>query len=463
MLFHTWVFLAFFLIVYPVYLVFRKTRFMNLWLLAASYVFYGWWNPLYVVLIGGATLLTWVLVLLMERGASKKPWIAAVVAVDLGLLAFLKYAGFITANLNAILAHVGLAWRVPAPDVLLPLGISFFTFQALGYAIDVYRGVVAAERNLVRFAAFVAMFPQLLSGPIERAGNVLPQLLSPPRVGLRDVTDGLSLFLVGLFKKVALADYFALYVDKVYAAPGEFQAPALVLATFAFGWQVYMDFSGYTDMARGVARLLGFRLMLNFNNPYVASGLGDFWNRWHISLSTWFKDYVYYSLALGGGRRGGLAANYTNMFLTMLAAGLWHGASWNFVIWGALHGVGRIVTRELERARWYARGVPKLLKQAAVFCYVTFTWIFFRSPTFGDALTVIKRIFTSGWADPQFPALMFILIMAVWSYQYVFDGSSKLMRYIETAPARLALVATMLLYLAVVSQAGTRAFIYFQF
>jgi D-alanyl-lipoteichoic acid acyltransferase DltB (MBOAT superfamily) len=463
MLFHTWIFLAFFAVVYPVHLVLRRTRFMNHWLLAASYVFYGWWNPLYLVIIGGATVFDYYLVIFMEKSPSRKPWIVASLAVNLGLLGFFKYAGFVTGNLNALLALAGAGYRLPAPDILLPVGISFFTFQALGYTIDAYRGVVDAERNFVRFATFVSLFPQLVSGPIVRAGNILPQISRPLEVRLNDVTDGLSLFLVGFFKKVAVADYLALYVDKVYSAPGEYKSPALVLATVAFGWQVYMDFSGYTDMARGVARMLGIRLMLNFNNPYVATGMGDFWKRWHISLSTWFQDYVYYSLALGGGRRRGLAANYGNMILTMLVCGLWHGASWNFVIWGALHGVGRLVTRELERVAFYSKRVPKPVKQAATFAFVTFTWIFFRAHTLGEAGTIVSRIFCSGWADPKFPVLMLLLILAAWAYQFAYDGGSRLKRLLETGPVRLGLAVAMILYLAVVSPAGTRAFIYFQF
>ena len=460
MLFHTWVFFVFFLIVYPVHLVLRNTRFMNLWLLAASYVFYGWWNPLYLVMIGCATVFDYFVVIFMETSSRKKPWIIASLGMNLSLLGFFKYANFVTGNLNALLAHFGAAYRLPAPDILLPVGISFFTFQSLSYTIDAYRGVIRAERNFIRFAAFVSMFPQLVAGPIERARNILPQIHGAPRIALRDVTDGLSLFLVGFFKKVALADYLALYVDKVYAAPGEYRSPALILATFAFGWQIYMDFSGYTDMARGVARMLGITLMLNFNNPYVATGLGDFWNRWHISLSTWFRDYVYFSL---GGNRHGVFATYRNMFLTMLISGLWHGASWNFVIWGALHAAGRVLTRELERTAFYAERVPKLAKQAAVFAFVTFTWIFFRARNLDDARTVLSRIFGSGWADPEFPAMMLIMILAVWSYQFVYDGGSRLKRLLDTGPARLGLAVIMIVYLAVVSQTGTRQFIYFQF
>ncbi len=226
----------------------------------------------------------------------------------------------------------------------------------MSYTIDAYRGTIKTERSFIRFLTFVSFFPQLVAGPIERAGNLLPQLQNTPPITRQDITDGLSLFLVGFFKKVALADYLARYVDVVYGNPGKFEAAALVLATFAFGWQIYFDFSGYTDMARGIALVMGFHLMLNFNNPYTATGLGDFWNRWHISLSTWFKDYLYFPL--GGSRHGNLRT-YFNMFVTMVVSGIWHGAAWTFVIWGALHALGRCCTRELEFTRFYQTRIPQ--------------------------------------------------------------------------------------------------------
>ncbi|MCK4375281.1 MAG: MBOAT family protein, partial [Candidatus Brocadiae bacterium] len=265
MLFHTWTFVLFFLIVYPVHLALKRTRLKLPWLLLASYVFYGWWNPLYLFLIAYTTLVNYVAVILMEKTSGRKLWLALSIINSLGLLGFFKYGAFVTDNLNALLALLGTSYHLPAPGVILPVGISFFTFQAMSYTIDYYRGQIERERSLIRFATFVALFPRLVAGPIERAKNLLPQLRATPGIARQDVTDGLSLFIVGLFKKVALADYLGIYVDKVYDAPGQFSAPALVLATFAFGWQIYFDFSGYTDMARGVARMMGFRLMLNFN------------------------------------------------------------------------------------------------------------------------------------------------------------------------------------------------------
>ncbi|HEV3263513.1 MAG TPA: MBOAT family O-acyltransferase [Gemmataceae bacterium] len=497
MLFHTWVFFVFFLIVYPVYLAVRKHNgLMNLWLMIASYTFYGWWwfsssrqrpedcwkNP-YIILLFGTSAIDYVMVLFMQRSQSQKWrrfWLIISLVSNFGFLGYFKYSGFITENLNWVLEYLGSSIRFPDPvaypdavlgavgapsdwlftQVVLPVGISFHTFQSMSYTIDAYRGNIQTERNPIRFLTFVSFFPQLVAGPIERASNLLPQLQRCPRITREDITDGLSLFLVGFFKKVALADYLALYVDKVYGAPGSYQSAALVLATVAFGWQIYFDFSGYTDMARGIARVMGFHLMLNFNNPYVATGLGDFWARWHISLSTWFKDYLYFPL---GGNRGGKLRTYFNMTVTMVVSGIWHGAGWTFVIWGALHALGRIVTRELERTWFYRERVPTFAKQMFVFAFVTLTWVFFRAKTVGDAWLILTRIFTTRWVNPQLPLLMVALVLAVWLYQFMYTGSTWSRRALEWKPVPVGLAILMLAYLAIVAQPSTQAFIYFQF
>jgi D-alanyl-lipoteichoic acid acyltransferase DltB (MBOAT superfamily) len=483
MLFHTWVFLVFFAIVFPVHLLLRRSRYMPHWLMVASYVFYGWWNPWYLLLLFATSAIDYAMVLLMERSRTtrgRRAWLIVSLVSNFGFLGYFKYSGFITENVNEFLAWMGLSLSLPDPiaypnlllgflgvppdlqfaAVILPIGISFHTFQSMSYTIDAYFGHIRTERSFVRFLAFVSFFPQLVAGPIERAGNLLPQLGSVPRIAREDVTEGLSLCLVGFFKKVALADYMALYVDKVYGSPTEFGSPALLLATFAFAWQIYFDFSGYTDMARGIARLLGFRLMRNFNNPYTATGLGDFWNRWHISLSTWFKDYLYIPL---GGNRSGVAWTYWNMFLTMVISGLWHGAAWTFVIWGALHAVGRVVTRELERTAFYRDRVPVIVKQMGVFAFVCLTWVFFRARSLSDAGLVLKGMFVGAWTDPQFPVLALVLIAAVWAYQLIYAGNGRFRWVLESSIVRVALAAAMILYLLLVAQPSTKAFIYFQF
>ena len=342
-------------------------------------------------------------------------------------------------------------------EYVLPVGISFFTFQSMSYTIDFYLGKVARERNILRFATFVCFFPQLMAGPIERARQMLPQLQQAPPFDVDNLTDGMSLFLVGLFKKLALANYLALYVDRIYENPETASATSLVLATVAFAWQIFFDFSGYTDMARGLAKMMGFNLVLNFNNPYLATGLGDFWSRWHISLSTWFRDYVY--IPLGGNRRGTLAT-YRNLFITFVVSGIWHGANWTFAIWGALHAVGIMLTRGLERSVFYRDRVPAMLKRAWVFIYVCFAWIFFRASSLSDAMLIVRRIFSAAWSSVEMPALMIGLILSVWLYQMIYE--SRWRDLLKFSPVRVAVAASMILYIGLCSTRG-KAFIYFQF
>ncbi len=482
MLFHSWYFLIFFIIVYITYLPLRGTKAYLYWLLVASYVFYGWWNPFYLVLIAYCTVTNYYAVVLMERTQKRKLWLALSIVNSLAVLCFFKYGVFISNNINTVLALLGTSYTIPKPGVLLPVGISFYTFHSMSYTIDYYRGNIKREPSLIRFATFISFFPQLVAGPILRASDMLPQLTGKPEIKKENITDGLSLFVVGLFKKVALADYLALYVDKVYESPSFFDGASLILATFSFGWQIYFDFSGYTDMARGISRMMGFNLKLNFNNPYLATGLSDFWNRWHISLSSWFKDYLYIPL---GGNRKGKFNTYRNMFLTMVISGFWHGADWTFIIWGALHAFGRFLTREFERSNFYNQKVPKFVKQIAVFAFVSFAWIFFRAQTLGDAILIVKKIFTFSYSDPQFPILALSFCLVVWAYQFLYEfsvnrlsknddlGSCQLfanfrpcrigMKKLTIRSLKTIVVVLMILYLLIFTTSGNEAFIYFQF
>lgn len=533
MLFHTWTFFVFMLAVVPGFLLLRNTRLWIPWLLLASYVFYGWWNPYYLILVAYSTALDFILVALMDHCprdrpkvtlrerlahprfddtvlkvafavsalgtmgflgmavaglptlrptmtvltlifalmavgaffASRAVWLGVSIVNNLAILLFFKYAQFLVENGNPLLARLQVSATLPDPATLmpfgaayvLPVGISFFTFQSMSYSIDFYRGRVHRERDFIRFAAFVSFFPQLMAGPIERASHLLPQFYEFPKITTRDVTDGLSLFLVGLFKKLALANYLSYYVERVYDNPKAYGAPALVMATVAFAWQIFFDFSGYTDMARGIAKAMGFQLMLNFNNPYLATGLGDFWSRWHISLSTWFRDYLYIPL---GGNKEGLFKTYRNLFLTFFISGIWHGAAWTFVIWGLLHAFGILVTRELERTPFYRDRVPRLLKQFGVFAFVCCAWIFFRAGSLPDALLIVLRIFTTGWSDPEMPLLMIAIVALIWLYQMAYE--STLRPWLQTDFARVGGAVAMILYLFLCSSGGG-AFIYFQF
>jgi len=347
---------------------------------------------------------------------------------------------------------------VPEPGYLFPVGLSFYTFIATGYIVDVYRGNIAAEKNVIHFATFISFFPYLLAGPIERARNILPQLNNVPKITIENISEGLSLFIVGMFKKKALADFLALYVNKIYGDPSQYSSLALLAATYAFAWQIYFDFSGYTDMARGVARILGINLMLNFKNPYLATSLGDFWRRWHISLSSWFRDYLYIPL---GGNRYGRINTYRNMVLTMLVAGLWHGAAWTFIIWGAIHALGRTITRELEQTKVYRERVPGIIKQLLIFNIVSFAWIFFRAETFEKAVVIVRGIFSFTGGNPQIPIMAVLLCAGIWIYQYIFESRFRIV--LELPVVKIGLMLSMLLYMIFLGTSGYEPFIYFQF
>ena len=456
--FNTWIFSIFFIVTLLVHIALRRTKFWLLWLLIASYFFYGWLNPLYLILIGYSTLVTFICGMMIDTTEKRKLWLGICITNSLLMLGFFKYAAFAAENINKILGVLNVSVSIPEPGFLLPIGISFYTFISMGYIIDVYRGKISAERNIVKLASFISFFPYILSGPIERAQNILPQFETPPTINRDNITEGFSMFIVGLFKKIALADFLALYVNKVYGDPSQYQSLALLLATYAFAWQIYFDFSGYTDMARGVARMMGFNLMLNFNNPYLSTSLGEFWGRWHISLSSWFKDYLYIPL---GGNRHGHFNTYRNMIITMLVAGLWHGAAWNFVIWGALHALGRSVTRDLERTKIYSERVPKIVKQFLVFHIVCLTWIFFRAETFGKAITILKGIFSFTLADPKFSIAALLFMGGILLYQFIYE--SKFYKVLELSAVKVIFMLSMILYMVFFRTSGYEIFLYFRF
>lgn len=400
-------FMVFFPVVLAVFFVVpRKAR--TAWLLAASYYFYMSWNPKYVVLIAFSTAATWLCGILLERAEAGKgllpKWAlaAACLAANLGILVFFKYGNFFLENADWLLRFLGgsgIRRRVP---YLLPVGVSFYTFQALGYILDVYRGEIRAERSLPRYALFVSFFPQLVAGPIERSRNLLEQMRGIEELRLWDgrrVASGAVLMVWGFFMKMVIADRAAILVDNVFGNYRMYGGTELILAAVGFAIQIYCDFGSYSMIAMGAARIMGFTLMENFNAPYFAMSIQDFWRRWHISLSGWFRDYLY--IPLGGSRRGRLrgAANRLAVFLV---SGLWHGANWTFVAWGGFHGLLQAAEDFLTP---YAKALCqkfrvktecfswKLLKAAVTFTLVDIGWIFFRSDSITDALRFIQRIF----------------------------------------------------------------------
>lgn len=409
MLFNSQEFLIFLPVVVLIYYLIPD-RLKYLWLLICSYYFYMCWNAKYALLLLFSTAVTYDSGLLLELIKTKLPegerqtrYKKAVVALsfilNLAVLFFFKYSHFAARVISSVFAHLHIGVQISGLDVLLPVGISFYTFQALSYTMDVYRDEIYAEKNFFRYALFVSFFPQLVAGPIERSKNLLRQLAEPQKFSFERARDGLLLMLWGFFLKIVLADRIAIFVDTVYSNCTVYPGFYVVVATMLFAVQIYCDFSGYSVIAIGTAEILGVRLMENFNAPYLSRSVAEFWRNWHISLTSWFKDYLY--IPLGGSRKGSLR-KYSNKMIVFLVSGLWHGASVAFVAWGGLNGLYQVFGELLAPTR--DRFVKifhlnrdslghKLFQTVFTFALVDFTWIFFRADSFRNALLVIKNMF----------------------------------------------------------------------
>jgi D-alanyl-lipoteichoic acid acyltransferase DltB (MBOAT superfamily) len=393
-LFNSYEFVAFFIVVLVLYRSLRTTHQRNWLLFIASSVFYASWSPPYLLLLYASILVDyWVGLALVAHAQHRKAILMASLAVNLGVLAIFKYADFFLANASGLVRAFGVDWRPEPFGFALPLGISFYTFLTLSYTIDVYRRVAQPERSLLRYSVFVTFFPHLIAGPILRANGFLPQVKEPRPENLRP-WFGLNRIALGLVKKVMLADTLATCVDPVFAAPGAHDGVACLLATYCYAFQIFFDFSGYCDIAIGAAAILGYEMPANFDSPYLARNITAFWRRWHMTLSSWLRDYLY--IPLGGNRRGRVRT-YVNLMLTMLLGGLWHGASWNFVIWGGIHGVMLALHKAFARderakpaADEYAFGWNSVL----LFQVICLAWVFFRAPTLDVAVTVLRSIFS---------------------------------------------------------------------
>ncbi|HRV46955.1 MAG TPA: MBOAT family O-acyltransferase [Sedimentisphaerales bacterium] len=447
-------------------------------LLIASYAFYMRWRWEYGFLLFAVTLVNYLAGLVISATPYQRRRtmvLAGAVSVSIGLLGFFKYLNFVNDSLRSLAAAGGFHWGIPDLDILLPVGISFFTFQAVGYTIDVYRGTCPAEKHLGRFCLYVAFFPQLVAGPIERASNLLAQLTRRNHLDLDRLTSGVKLIVWGLFKKVVIADNLAVYVNRVYEAPSGYSGATLLLATYFFAFQIYCDFSGYSDIAVGSARLLGYDLMQNFRLPYLATSVRDFWKRWHISLSSWFADYVYIPL---GGNRVPILRWAGNILVVFLVSGLWHGANWTFVVWGGLHGVYYLVEAVWQRfvkPHWSPGIMPAAVARPAkilvTFHLVLLAWVFFRAGTVSDAVLILSRILTDLggrlYLGPSqlatFVSVLLIVVLLVvqvlQSHQLIilYAGASRLPRGV-----RWSGYLAMLYALALLGR-GAHEFIYFQF
>ncbi len=407
MLFNSFPFLLFFPLVTLAYFLIPE-RLRTFWLLGASYYFYMCWNPKYALLMLLSTAITYFSGLLLRdaeripdpaaRQRRKKLWVGLSFGSNLAILCTFKYLGFLLDNLARLLGLAGLSVAAPAIDLLLPVGISFYTFQALGYTVDVYRGDTRAETNFFRYALFVSFFPQLVAGPIERSGSLLKQLKRPRKFHYRRARAGLLRMGWGFFQKLVIADRVAMWVDTVFHDPAGKPGSTVAVATVLFTFQIYCDFGGYSNIAIGAAQVMGIRLMDNFHRPFLALSIQDFWRRWHISLSTWFRDYLY--IPLGGSRKGEARA-LANLMIVFLVSGLWHGAGWTFVLWGGLHGLYQVVgkltrpPRQALRAALHIQEEGLLRKLVAVpvtFCLTSFAFLFFRANSLGDAVTLIRAM-----------------------------------------------------------------------
>ncbi len=490
MLFNSPVFIVFFVCVFALYWGLRARVPQNALILAASYVFYGAWSWKFLALLIASTLIDFVCGLLIARAATqgrKRLIMLASVTANLIFLATFKYLGFFLQETAEFLAALGFQANLPVLKIVLPVGISFYTFQTIGYVVDVYRGKVPAERNLLNYALFVAFFPQLVAGPIERASHLLPQFSRDRSFRWPAFESGLQLAVWGLFKKVVIADNLAPFVDQVYGRPDAFSGGALATASVFFAFQIYCDFSGYTDTARGCARMIGFELMKNFDNPYSSRTPVEFWRRWHMSLSQWFQDYLYFPLAMRYMRKGGWASKYRAHIVSMTLIGFWHGANWTFIVFGLYWGIVialYLYTAErlaadgaTARAGVVARispAVRQALAVAGMFVVANVGWVFFRAGSLGDAGYILGNLFSQDGAstvmrvDITRESVLWALIAGLLAAEWVIRARpafrAALVRGGTVAFAARSALVFAVVFAYVAMQGGVaQPFIYFQF
>ena len=478
MLFNSFVFVGFFLIVYAAYVLLQgRVKPQNFLLLVASYVFYGYWDWRFLLLIAASTLVDFFVGRRMGRLDARVPsdqrhrtfLVRLSVVVNLSLLGFFKYFNFFSEGFADLLGLVGMAADPLTLNIVLPVGISFYTFQTMSYTIDIYRNRMEPTDSFLDFAVFVAFFPQLVAGPIERARALLPQFARPRRITVARVNAGLYLILWGFFKKLVAADGAGVVADIVFDGYMDHHGAAMVVGVLAFAVQIYGDFSGYSDIARGLAYLMGFKLMLNFDQPYFAVDPSDFWKRWHISLSSWLRDYLYIPL---GGNRGSEWAVYRNLSLTMLLGGLWHGAAWNFVIWGAFHGAILIIyrfaggrSRKDGDAATFDSAVEHLARMAVMFTLTLVGWLLFRAQSAHQIAYMLSH--ASLVFDPEswslMGRLMLVALPLVIAELVQYRKRDLMWMSKLELPVRVPLYAGILAWMVLFGTAGSREFIYFQF
>ena len=477
-----------FLIFYPIVLLLyfvlpKKIRWVML--LGASYFFYAFYSPELLFLIIGTTLVSWLCAMLIEKTQKRGVRVLALLTtllISLGTLFFYKYFDFLSKSLFDGLALFGYNGEPVLLNLVLPVGISFYTFQTLSYVIDVYRGNVKTEKNFFFYALFVSFFPQLVAGPIERPGNLIPQLKADNKWDKENAIKGVKQMLLGFFKKVCVADLVAGSVNSIYNQPGEATSLGIVIATLLFAVQIYCDFSGYTDIATGCARIMGIRLMKNFDHPYRAKTIKEFWSRWHISLSGWFKDYLYIPL---GGSRKGKCRHLLNLFIVFMVSGIWHGAEWTFIIWGVLHAVYQIFGTLTIAPRNKLLSLVKLseknfivsaIRRINTFILVCVAWLAFRANNVGEMFTLIKRLFTftkGGFAitmDTMGLNLISVLtivssiaVMLMLDNLIAYSGKDGSAAVVNSGAAFYFVWVIAVIWLLIASRDAASSFIYFAF
>ncbi|QCW99671.1 MBOAT family protein [Aggregatimonas sangjinii] len=468
MLFNSVAFLVFFVLVFTFYwsVPNKNVRTQNILLLVASYVFYGWWDWRFLSLIAFSTIVDYLLGISIANATNRiraKRYLLASIFTNLGLLAIFKYFNFFIDSWVDLWRLFGYEMNVSTLNIILPVGISFYTFQTMSYSIDIYRKELKPTKNFIAFATFVSFFPQLVAGPIERASNLIPQLLSKRTWNHERLKNGLFQIAVGFFRKVVVADSIGSIIDGIYNVPEINNSSSILMAVLLYSFQIYFDFSGYSDIAIGTARLLGFDFKANFKLPYFSSSITEFWRRWHISLSTWLRDYLYIPL---GGNRKGVLMQYRNLFLTMLLGGLWHGSSWNFVFWGTIHGV--LLGLEKRFAL-----IPKnynFLRNMAIFLLVSFIWIFFRSLSLSDAVLIIGKLFDADYGAPfigdflPFLTMVYGLFLAMVFDAYLFSTDTSLEDFgNKLGSATFVVLVSFIVINILLFYSSASNFIYFQF
>ena len=467
MIFNSIDFLLFLPIVFVLYWVLSRAelKVQNLLVLAASYFFYGYWDWRFLGLILFSTIVDYFAGLEIEKAESKKlkkRFLFLSIGVNIGLLAFFKYFNFFVDSFIQAFNNAGISLDPWSLKIILPVGISFYTFQTLSYSIDIYKGKLKPTKDFIGFAAFVSFFPQLVAGPIERASHLLPQFFNKRIFSFENAANGFALMLYGFFKKVVIADRLAPYVNNVFDHYTDYNTPTLLLAAVFFSFQIYCDFSGYSLIARGISKMFGFDLMVNFNRPYLANSFSDFWKRWHISLSSWFRDYVYIPL---GGNRVATARVYLNLMIVFLVSGLWHGANWTFVVWGGLHGLYLILNQLSNSIKIKA---PRVLNVLIVYLLATLAWVFFRADSLQDAWLYLHGIFELDFhynlnllcADKgALNLVMSLLVLGLLAVSYILPTNLKFDTF--TKYLSFSSIALLLIYLLGVNE--RTEFIYFQF